>query len=93
MHNEVLGSEENEAKYKIPIEKQKGETTTKIGTIKIENYRMRKIINDLDQIIEKLVVDNNNNSEANLQNIKWKQCLNHYRELMKIMWKRRKLYK
>ena len=48
LNNEVLGSEGNEAQYKIPIEKQKGETTTKIGTIKLENYRMRKIINELD---------------------------------------------
>ena len=64
LNNEVLGSKGNEAQYKIPIEKQKDETTTKIGTIKMENYRMRRIINELDQIIEKSVVDNNNNSES-----------------------------
>ena len=88
LNNEVLGSEGNEAQYKIPIEKQKGETTTKNGTIKMENYRMRRIINELDQIIEKSVVDNNNNSESNLRKLKWKQCLNHYRELMRIMQKK-----
>ena len=92
LNNEVLGSEGNEAQYKIPIEKQKGETKTKIGTIKMENYRMRRIINELDQIIEKSVVDNNNNRESNLQKLKWKQCLKYYRELMRIMQKRRKLY-
>ena len=37
MNQEILSSNDNAAQRKLPIEKQKGEST-KIGTINIENY-------------------------------------------------------
>ena len=64
LNNEVLGSEGNEAQYKIPTEKQKGESTRRIGTIKMENYRMRKIINKLDKTIEMSVANNDSDGDA-----------------------------
>ena len=42
----ILGSYENEAQWSIPLEKQtsSGEGNRKIGTINMENYKVRKYI-------------------------------------------------
>ena len=57
----------------------------KIGTITMENYRMRKIIDGLDGLIEIFVV--NEPDEVDRKQ-KWKQALVHYRTAMQIMKKR-----
>ena len=54
LSNSVLGSQGNYVQYKIPTEKKRGEPT-KIGTLTMENYWMRKVIDSLDNLIEKSV--------------------------------------
>ena len=89
LNNEVLGSEGNKAQYKIPTEKRKGESTRRIGTIKMENYRMRKIINKLDKTIKMSVANNDSDGDAtSSRKTKWKKCLHHYRELMIVLRKK-----
>jgi len=51
MNEEILGSLENKAQWKLPTESNKGENLM-IGTINIENYRGRKIMENFDKIIE-----------------------------------------
>jgi hypothetical protein len=43
MNEDILGSVDNKAQWKMPTESKKGESL-KIGTINIENYHERKII-------------------------------------------------
>ena len=54
LSHSVLGSQGNYAQYKIPKEKKRGEPT-KIGTVSMENYQMHKVIDSLDNLIEKSV--------------------------------------
>ena len=53
MSGKFLGSYGNEAQWSLPVEKQtNGDGSQKIGTINMENYKVRKCINDLDELID-----------------------------------------
>ena len=63
------------------MEKQKGSSTKNIGIVNIENYRMRKIIEKLDHLVDISIVDSDRKG-------KWKRALQHYHELMIILRKK-----
>ena len=50
MRGEILGSYGNEAQWSMPLEKQtsSGEGNRKIGTINMENYKVRKCMEKID---------------------------------------------
>lgn len=86
MNEKVLGSEGNIAQYRLPVEKATGEPT-KIGTVKMENYQMRRVIDNLDDIIDISVTDGND-QQVESRKEKWKACVRHYKELMRILRKK-----
>ena len=83
MNRDILGSEGNLAQYSIPVEKKKGVSMVSKGTITMENYRVQKIRDKLDFLIDKSI---NEGSQERMN--KWKNCVTHYREMMHIMRKR-----
>ena len=60
------------------MEKNKGSETKNVGIVNMENYQMRQIIDNLDNLIDMSIVDIERKQ-------KWKETLNHYRELMIIL--------
>jgi hypothetical protein len=50
MNEEILGSVDNKAQWKMPTESKKGESL-KTGTINIENYRGRKIMDNFGALL------------------------------------------
>ena len=82
----ILDSYGNKAQWSLPVEKQtNGEGTKKVGTINMENYKVRKLIEMIDSIIDISVVDDE-------RKIALKKSISHYKKLMTIMKKRGKLY-
>ena len=72
----------------MPTEEQKnsGEGSKKIGTINIENYKVRKCIDNVDILIDICVCEEQ-------RKIALKECISHYEKLMLIMQKRGKLHR
>ena len=83
--DEILGSQGNRAQWSVPIEKEKGAQTQHIGTINMENYRIRSIIENLKQIVLISI------PEQEQQQL-WFEMLDHYNNLMVIMRKKRSDY-
>ena len=81
---DLLGSAGNEAQWKVPVVSNNGVQGKQIGTVSIENYRGRKIMDGLEQLIEISIVDiSDDNRKA-----KWKQAVDNYRKAMSIMRKK-----
>ena len=76
----ILGSIGNEAQWTLPVEKEKNNNdgTRKIGTINMENYKVRKCIDNIDQLIDFSIHDET-------RKIALWRCLSHYKKLMNIM--------
>jgi hypothetical protein len=77
MNEEILGSLENKAQWKLPTESNKGENLM-MGTINIENYRGSKIMENLDKIIEQCIAEEEKQR-------KWRYVVNHYNSAMVIL--------
>jgi hypothetical protein len=79
----ILGSYGSEAQWSLPVEKQKNteDNCRKIGTISMENYKVRKCINQIDQLIQISITE-----EYQKQYLKF--TLNEYTGLIKIMRKK-----
>ena len=55
MNREILGSNKNRAQWKLPTEKEKGEST-KAKKINIKNCRGRIIMSKFDDIVDQCIV-------------------------------------
>ena len=83
MRSSILGSYGSEAQWSLPLEKRtvEGERVSEIGTISMENYKVRKCIDNIDNIIDLSITDEERKN-------KLRECLRHYRRLMEIMRKK-----
>ena len=81
LNKNLLGSNKKISQYQLPVEKKKGSETKNIGIVNMENYRMRQIIDNLDNLIDMYIVDVERKQ-------KWKEAFNHYCELMVILRKK-----
>ena len=83
MRSSILGSYGSEAQWSLPLEKRtvEGEQISEIGTISMENYKVRKCINNIDNIIDLSITDEERKN-------KLRECLRHYQRLMEIMRKK-----
>ena len=79
----ILGSYGSEAQWSLPLEAQtvEGERISEIRTLSMENYKVRKCINNIDKNIALSVTEEDRKS-------KLRECLSHYRRLMEIMRKK-----
>jgi len=55
MNQEILGSIDNVTQWKMPTESNRGENL-KVGTINIENYQGRKIMENFSSLIDHCIV-------------------------------------
>jgi hypothetical protein len=81
MNSSILGDEFNRAFWRLPIEKEQGSATRKIGIVSLSNGRSRKVLNHFNDIIDLCIVD----SEKNPM---WKKAWGHYRTAMEILRKK-----
>ena len=83
IRGEILGSYGSEAQWALPSESRtvEGESVLQIGTINMENYKVRKCIQKIDKLIDLSVENNTRKQEL-------KSCLNHYKEMMEILRKK-----
>jgi hypothetical protein len=77
MNEEILGSVESRAQWKMPTESNRGESL-KIGTINIENYRGRKIMENFHALVDHCIVENDKRQ-------KWRYAVNNYNSAMIIL--------
>ena len=78
-----MGSYGNEAQWSLHVEKQtsNSEGTRKIGTISMENYKVRKCIDNINELIDLSI-------PSAKRKIAMRKFLSHYKSLMHIMRKR-----
>ena len=81
---ELLGSAGNEAQWKVPVVSNNGVQGRQICTISIENYRGRKIMDGLEQLIDMSIVD----TAGDNRKAQWKKAVKNYRKAMSIMRKK-----
>ena len=79
----ILGSYGNEAQWNLPVERRSNgdDSSLFIGTINMENYKVRKIIDNIENIIETCIPEVEKKR-------KYRFCLKHYNETMKILRKK-----
>jgi hypothetical protein len=77
MNEEILGTLENKGQWKLPTESARGENLM-IGTINIENYRGRRIMENFDKIIKECIPEEDKQR-------KWRYAVNHYNSAMVIL--------
>ena len=71
----------DDVKWEVPVEKKMGSETQDIGIINMENYKIRKVIEGFDKLIELSVTDNTRKQ-------KWKSALINYSKSIEIMQKK-----
>jgi hypothetical protein len=81
MNSQILGDEFNRTFWRCPIEKEQTSTTKKVGIVSLSNGRSRKVIEDIDDLIDLCIVDPNKNQ-------KWKTAWEHYRKAFVILRKK-----
>ena len=81
----LLGSEGNDAQFKVPVLTKTGVQGQQIRTISMENYRVRKIIDVLKKLVDISIVDGPDEID---RKEKWKQAVSHYCLLLQIMRKK-----
>jgi hypothetical protein len=77
MNQEILGTIENKAQWKLPTESRKGENLV-IGTINIENYRGHRIMESFEKIVDQCIVETKKKQ-------KWRYAVNNYNSAMVIL--------
>jgi hypothetical protein len=77
MNQEILGTIENKAQWKLPTESRKGENLV-IGTINIENYRGRRIMESFEKIVDQCIVETEKKQM-------WRYAVNNYSAAMVIL--------
>jgi len=77
MNEEILGSLQNRAQWKMPTEANRGESL-QIGTINIENYRGRKIMENFTSLVDHCIVEVDKRQ-------KWRYAVNNYNSAMVIL--------
>jgi hypothetical protein len=82
MNEEILGSLQNRAQWKMPTESNRGESL-KIGTINIENYRGRKIMENFGSLVDHCIVEVDKRQ-------KWRYAVNYYNSAMTILRQKQK---
>ena len=80
INTRILGTDDTPSQWSVPTVKHKGESTS-IGIINMENYKMRHIINSIDDLIDISIKDPNRRS-------RWKYSVKHYHHAMIIMRKK-----
>ena len=85
---QILGAFGSEAQWSMPVEKQSNyeDGRRKVGTINMDNYKVRNIVGNLDKLIDISIVDDE-------RKLMIKKCVKHYQELMCIMRKKGKLHR
>jgi hypothetical protein len=77
MNEEILGSVDNVAQWKLPTESNRGENL-KVGTLNIENYRGRKIMENFSALVDQCIVEDDKRQ-------KWRYAVNNYNAAMVIL--------
>jgi hypothetical protein len=85
MNSSILGDEFNRAFWRLPIEREQGSVTRKIGIVSLSNGRSRKVLNHFNDLIDLCIVD----SEKNPM---WKKAWGHYRKAFEILRKKGEKY-
>jgi hypothetical protein len=81
MNSEILGDEFNRAFWRLPVEKEQGSITKKIGIVSLSNGRSRKVLESFDDLIDLCIVNPNKSAM-------WKEAWDHYRKAMVILRKK-----
>jgi hypothetical protein len=83
MNEDILGSVDNKAQWKMPTESKKGESL-KIGTINIENYHGQNFLMDnFSSLVEHCIIDVDKRQ-------KWWYAVNIYNSAMVILHQKNK---
>jgi len=82
MNEEILGSLQSRAQWEMPTESNRGESL-KIGTINIENYRGRKIMENFGSLVDHCIVEVDKRQ-------KWRYAVNNYNSAMTILRQKQK---
>lgn len=80
----ILGSEDCPAQWKLPIEKKTGSDIV-VGTINLENYKVRDLLQYINDIIDASISDVNSCT-------KWRRSVMHYKHAMLLCRKGRGLH-
>eukprot|EP00978_Attheya_sp_CCMP212_P045806 scaffold360937_cov63-Attheya_sp.AAC.1 len=81
MNSKILGDEFNRAFWRLPVEKEQGSITKKIGIVSLSNGRSRKVLETFDDLIDLCIVSPNKSAM-------WKEAWDHYRKAMVILRKK-----
>eukprot|EP00978_Attheya_sp_CCMP212_P034430 scaffold144081_cov35-Attheya_sp.AAC.1 len=81
MNSKILGDEFNRAFWRLPVEKEQGSITKKIGIVSLSNGRSRKVLETFDDLIDLCIVNPNKSAM-------WKEAWGHYRKAMVILRKK-----
>jgi len=81
MNWEILGSEHNQAQWKLPIENEKGESMN-IGIINMENYHGQHVMCcEFEKLIDQCIADDDKKHM-------WRYTIQNYISAMKILWQK-----
>jgi hypothetical protein len=80
MNQEILGSIDNAAQWKMPTESNRGENL-KVGTINIENYQGRKIMENFSSLVDHCIVEDDKRQRG-------RYAVNNYNAAMVILCQR-----
>eukprot|EP00978_Attheya_sp_CCMP212_P037072 scaffold172358_cov32-Attheya_sp.AAC.1 len=76
MNSQILGDEFNRTFWRCPIEKEQTSTTKKVGIVSLSNGRSRKVLENIDDLIDLCIYK------------KWKTAWEHYRNAFLILRKK-----
>ena len=71
--------------WEVPVEKKSGSEKQSIGIINMENYRCRKVVDSITDLVELCIPDDERRR-------KWNDAIFHYNKLMRIMRKKGENY-
>eukprot|EP00978_Attheya_sp_CCMP212_P020241 scaffold57673_cov66-Attheya_sp.AAC.1 len=83
MNSKILGDEFNRAFWRLPIEKESGSVTKKIGIVSLSNGRSQKVLETFDDLIDLCIILVNP-----AKNAMWKEACAHYRKAMVLLRKK-----
>ena len=81
LNTEILGTHSDPAQFHIPTKEGTKKSETEISAISMENGRTLKVIDKLELLVDYCLPPD----VTPEKNIKWKQCLPHYRAAMKFL--------
>jgi len=78
MRTRILGSESKPVNWKVPLDDDKKNGGKQVGTLTLDNVRMRKVIESLDMLIDICIFDDN------MKEL-WKEAIVHYQAALKLL--------